>query len=129
VVGQLFDSSGAALGGEFQVNTYTTNVQAAQVIAIDGDGDFVVAWESIGQDGSGSGVFGQRYDSAGTALGAEFQVNTYTTNTQGYPALAADADGNLWSCGPVSGARTGAATASSGSATTAAVPPWAASFK
>jgi hypothetical protein len=52
-------------------------------------------WESFGQDGSYDGVFGQRYDSTGTALGSEFQVNTYTTGSQVSPATAADPGGDF----------------------------------
>ena len=36
----------------------------------------------------------------GNPLGPEFRVNTYTTNTQGFPSVAADASGNfvvVWS--------------------------------
>jgi hypothetical protein len=47
------------------------------------DGSFVVVWSSYyGQDGSGSGVFGRRFDSAGAAIGDEFGVNTYTADNQ-----------------------------------------------
>lgn len=56
----------------------------------------VFFWRSSGQDGSSSGVFGQRYASNGSRLGTEFQVNTYTTGVQGdYPAVSADAKGNF----------------------------------
>jgi hypothetical protein len=34
------------------------------------DGRFVVAWSSYGMDGSGIGVFAQRYDASGNALGS-----------------------------------------------------------
>ena len=64
-------------------------------MAADADGDFVVVWSSNNQDGSLAGVFGQRYTSAGAAVGAEFQVNTYTTSQQRCPAVAADADGDF----------------------------------
>ncbi len=33
-------------GSEFQVNSYTTNFQRLASMAMDSDGDFVVAWES-----------------------------------------------------------------------------------
>ena len=42
-------------GPEFQLNNYTSSVQTTASIAIDADGDFVVAWASDGQDGSGYG--------------------------------------------------------------------------
>ncbi|MGL4462065.1 MAG: hypothetical protein ACRC1K_07920, partial [Planctomycetia bacterium] len=33
-------------GVEFQVNTFTTNNQSQPSVAMDADGDFVVAWQS-----------------------------------------------------------------------------------
>jgi hypothetical protein len=60
--GQRFDASGAPRGGEFQVNTFTTSTQYSARVASDPAGNFVVAWSSSsGQDGSGFGVFGQRF--------------------------------------------------------------------
>jgi hypothetical protein len=60
VFAQAFDASGTAVGPELQVNTYTTSVQAFPSIASAPDGRFVVAWSSLGQDGSGAGIFAQR---------------------------------------------------------------------
>jgi hypothetical protein len=95
IFGQRYASSGAPLGTEFRVNTYTTNAQYLPAVDADAAGNFVVVWRSFLQDGSNSGVFGQRYDSAGGPAGAEFRVNTYTTNTQEFPAVASDAAGNF----------------------------------
>ena len=91
VFGQRYDSSGAALGPEFRVNTYTTGDQfGAIVAAASPSGSFVVVWHSNGEDGSGFGVFGQRYDASGAPQGSEFRVNTYTTGNQFYPSVATD---------------------------------------
>ena len=65
IFAQRFDSAGARLGVEFQVNTYTTGSQTAPALGMDGEGGFVVAWESSGQDGNLEGIFAQRF-------GAEF---------------------------------------------------------
>jgi len=88
------------LGAEFQVNTYTTGYQLGPSVAADADGNFVVVWTSgdsyvSGPDGSGRSIQGQRFDASGNAIGAEFQVNTYTTDDQWHPSVAADADGNF----------------------------------
>ncbi len=88
VFGQWFDSTGMPIGGEFQINTYTTGDQDYPRVAMNGSGEFIVVWESSLQDGSGDGIFAQRYDSAGGALGGEFQVNTYATFNQLYPVAA-----------------------------------------
>ena len=37
----------------------------------------------------------RRFDSTGMPLGSQFQVNTYTTRFQTYPAVASDAAGNF----------------------------------
>jgi hypothetical protein len=78
VVGRRLDPVGAPVGAEFRVNTYTTGTQYAAAVAADHGGNFVVVWTSDEQDGSYYGLFGQRYDAAGTPQGGEFQVNEYT---------------------------------------------------
>src|SRR5262245_4961090 len=88
VFAQRYDATGAPRGAELRVNAYTTSNQAFARVASDARGDLVVVWASLGQDGSGYGVFGQRYDATGAKQGAEFRVNTYTTNAQEYPAVA-----------------------------------------
>ena len=90
-----YDASGNAAGPETQVNVYTTAAQESVRVAMTGDGGFVVAWTSEGQDGSGAGVFARRFDASGAALAEEFQVNTYTTGAQAAPALATDAGGGF----------------------------------
>jgi hypothetical protein len=61
VFGQRYASSGAPLGSEFRVNTYTTGIQSGPAVTSDASGNFVVVWQSYLQDGSDLGVFGQRY--------------------------------------------------------------------
>ena len=93
--GQRFASTGIPLGGEFQINTFTPNNQFGSAVAADTAGNFVVAWESDGQDGSGFGIFGQRYASTGAPLGGEFRVNTYTTSEQRMATVASDPAGHF----------------------------------
>ena len=83
------------VGGEFLVNTTTADSQTRASMAMDADGDFVVAWQSNLQDGSGNGIFAQRYNAAGVAQGIEFRVNTTTANFQVSPDIAMDADGDF----------------------------------
>lgn len=82
-------------GPDFVVNSTTTNNQISPDIAMDADGDYVVVWAGLGQDGDGYGIFGQRFNSAGVAQGTEFQVNTYTSGNQVAPAVAMDPFGNF----------------------------------
>jgi hypothetical protein len=93
VFARRFSSVGAALASEFQVNVYTTFSQSFPAVAAAADGDFIIAWSSIAQDGSGSGIFARRYSSGGDSLASEFQVNTRTAGSQTAPKVAADADG------------------------------------
>jgi len=98
VQGQRFAPDGTPQGAQFQVNTYTTQSQLSPSVAADSDGDFVVVWQSNGSDGTDNhyrSIQGQRFASDGTPQGAQFQVNTYTTNYQALPAVASDADGNF----------------------------------
>ena len=95
VFAQRFDATGATQGSEFRVNTYTSNSQALPTVTSDANGNFVVVWDSNGQDGSLRGIFGRRFNSSGVAQGNEFRVNTYTTNSQSYPAVASNTDGDF----------------------------------
>jgi hypothetical protein len=95
VYAQRYDANGNALGGEFQVNTFTGNDQLYPSVASDDDGNFVMTWSSFGQDGSGFGVYAQRYDADGIPQGGEFRVNTYTINDQLHPSITCDDDGNF----------------------------------
>ena len=51
VQGQRYAAGGTALGGQFQVNAYTTNGQGAAAVSLSAAGDFVVVWESNGSSG------------------------------------------------------------------------------
>jgi len=95
VFAQRYDAGGNKLGGEFQVNTYTTGNQAYPTVAMSADHSFVVAWQSDGQDGDGFGVFARRYDGTGTPVTGEVPVNTFTTGPQIQPVVATDRDGNF----------------------------------
>jgi hypothetical protein len=93
IFGQRFDASGARRGVEFQINTYT-GPQGHPVVASDASGNFLVVWQSP-HDGDASGIFGQRFDTAGVPQGGEFQVNSYTTGDQFLSAVTADGAGNF----------------------------------
>ena len=98
---------------EFQVNTYTRRTRPSTAVAMDADGDFVVAWASIDQDGADYGVYARRFTPA-ACPGGEFRVNTSTYRRQGVPAVAMDETAT--SSSPGTTARTARATASTRSA-------------
>ncbi len=95
VFAQRHNAAGVKQGAEFRVNTYTTNAQYGPSAAMDDDGDFVITWQSHGQDGNGWGIYAQRYDAAGVKQGTEFRVNTDTISHQEDAAAAMDADGDF----------------------------------
>jgi hypothetical protein len=98
VFAQRFDASGAPLGAEFRVNTYTSGSQAAPDVASDEDGNFVVVWQSQGQDGNQYGVFAQRFAASGAPLGGEFLVNDPTMGlfgSQQTPSVDIDGTGRF----------------------------------
>ena len=95
IFAQRYDHSGAPIGVEFQVNTHTNLTQEDSAVAMNHSGAFVVVWDSKDQDGSGSGIYGQRYNKLGTPVGSEFQVNTVTPLTQAGPDVAMNVNGDF----------------------------------
>ena len=72
-----------ASGGETRVNTTTTGTQThnslndaytPDSVAMDASGNYVSVWESAGN------IYGQRYNSAGTAQGSEFIIASNAAN-------------------------------------------------
>jgi hypothetical protein len=95
---RLYAGDGQPATGEFQVNGYTTGNQGSPAVAADPQGGFVVAWSSAGSDGSdssGASIQARRLENDGTPSGPEFQVNTYTTGDQSYPAVGFDRAGHF----------------------------------
>lgn len=98
IQGRRYGSDGSAVGAQFQINTYATGGQNTLAVAAAPNGDFVVVWTSSGSPGtdtSGSSVQGRRYASDGSALGDQFQINTFTTGTQSVGGVAATANGDF----------------------------------
>ncbi|MCW5599183.1 MAG: hypothetical protein KIT59_08750 [Nitrosomonas sp.] len=95
IFAQRYDSVGEVQGAEFLVNTTTASHQMAPSITAFIDGGFVVTWNSYNQDGSGYGVYAQRYDANGAELGREFRINTATASDQVSRSTAALTDGGF----------------------------------
>jgi hypothetical protein len=100
VFGRRFSASGAPLGSEFQVNTYTTGWQREPAVAIGSRGDFIVTWvNDETSPGLGVRIQGRRYNASGTAIGGEFAVSVSTTINQTAPRVGRASDGRfvvLW---------------------------------
>ena len=101
VYAQRYNAVGVSLGDEFRVSMFTAGTQDTPRIGMDVYGDFVIAWDSYGQDPDGSvGVYAQRFSATGVPQGSEFRVNTYTAGTQYTGGISLDADGGfvvIWS--------------------------------
>ncbi|MBI4648488.1 MAG: hypothetical protein HY738_18380, partial [Bacteroidia bacterium] len=95
VYAKRYNNNGVPYGGEFKVNTYTTGYQYVPAAAMNANGDLVIVWESLDQDGSSYGIYAQQYDNSGSPVGSEFRVNTYTVNAQANPSVGIDNSGNF----------------------------------
>lgn len=61
IFAQRFAADGRPLSVTFLVNSYTTSLQEGPLVGIGAGGGFVVVWESLGEDGSSTGVFARRF--------------------------------------------------------------------
>jgi Ca2+-binding RTX toxin-like protein len=95
VFARRYNNLGIPQGDAFQVAASATNNESFPSVALDADGDFVVAFRS---EGSLYNIFAQRYNNEGVPQGSEFQVNTTGLSRfsqDGNPAVALDADGDF----------------------------------
>jgi hypothetical protein len=93
IYGWRLDAQGDSNGPTYQINTYGSGGQYFPDVAVNSSGDFLVVWESDGQDGDGSGVFARHFTSDGNAPTSEFQVNnTYTAGNQRMASVTAAGD-------------------------------------
>ena len=76
-------------GPEFLVNTTTESSQDFPAISQLSDGRFVAAWANFNNNSLETDVRAQIFNADGSKAGAEFLVNTNTTNEQSVPALTA----------------------------------------
>ena len=91
---QRYQANGTAIGGPSLVSVSGGADDYDPSIAMDDDGDFVVAWES--DDGSNEGIRARRYSNAGIALDASpIAVNATASGHQERPDVAMDAVGNF----------------------------------
>jgi Bacterial Ig domain len=106
---QRFDASGNALTSVVPLSSSETYEQGGATVAIDSEGDFVVAWESYGQGGTASSlatILAQRVNSGGTRIGpTQFLPSTQSGDNQSAPDVASNPNGNtifVWQSKPSS---------------------------
>ncbi|WP_159978047.1 calcium-binding protein [Roseobacter cerasinus] len=96
---QLYDAAGTPIGSETQANQYDPQTISGGY-AIEGlaDGGFVVMWNANDGLWGGdhqSGIYAQRYDATGQAVGSEFHVNSTTADIQFFPEIISTEDGGF----------------------------------
>jgi len=80
----------------FRANTNATNAQRDPAVGMDGQGNFVIAWDGEGQSISYfNGIGAQRFDHNGNRLGGEFLVNAEDTQVHNNPYVAVSHDGHF----------------------------------
>ena len=67
---------GPPLSPEVPVNTSTAGIQIVSSVAMDGVGNFVVAWET--PDADGDGIAARLFDASGNPTSGEFAVSSTT---------------------------------------------------
>jgi hypothetical protein len=90
---QLFTASGQPLGQLKRVASATAGDQGAPSVSAFADTGFVVTWSS--PDGAGMGVYAQAFNSNGSAIDNELQVNTKAAGDQYEPSVVAFSDGDF----------------------------------
>lgn len=91
---QRLTTAGLRSGSEVTISAATW-AQSEPAVAATADGGYVVAWTSVGQDGSGKGVFARRFSATGAAAGAIFRVATRTAGDQSDPSVSARPGGGF----------------------------------
>ena len=96
ITAQLFDDTGAAMGGTFTVNSVVVRNQTEpRVVSVQGGG-FVALWTSEIDSGQHTVVLGQRFAPDGARIGSEFTAGDGTIIRSSTPAAAGLHDGKLF---------------------------------
>ncbi|HYN20402.1 MAG TPA: hypothetical protein VE078_05550 [Thermoanaerobaculia bacterium] len=93
VRGRLLSRRGQPTGAEFRVDDGQSPWLRNAALAVNGAGDFLVAWEM--QDADGPGIAARAYQMNGAAKGLQFGVTTTQAGLQGVPAALAMRDGGF----------------------------------
>lgn len=88
-------NSGPVGGTQYRVNTHSSSHQHEAAFVQLNDGAYVIAWQSLGQDGSDYGVYGQLYTHDAQTIGVEFPLHSIVLGDQKNLALAPHIDGGV----------------------------------
>ena len=97
VAARVYSADGNSIGDEFQVNVHSVTSQDGPAVAGLQNGGFVAAWESefSTEDSEFGAVSARLFNADGTPQTDEFQVNTFTANSQNEPSVATLNDGTF----------------------------------
>ncbi|MFG0241148.1 MAG: GC-type dockerin domain-anchored protein [Phycisphaerales bacterium JB054] len=88
---------------EFRASTYAPSAQEAPAMSVAPDGSFAVVWASRRQQQGRYGVYLQRFDDRGVAIGTETPLNIWTGSHVMAPAIDFAPDGSAWAVWQSSG--------------------------
>lgn len=110
ITARRYSGSLAEVAAGFRVDTDVVRAKSSPDVAALEGGGFVIGWVSDGQDGSGSGVYGQRHAADGKRAGSEFRISATTRGEQTQPSLAGFPGGGFaaaWTTGGQDGSGSG----------------------
>ncbi len=92
---QRYNAARIAEGLNFKINNDTVTAwQGSPSVSVDGNGNFVVAWEDYRSENRD--IYCQRYNAFGSAQGTNFKVNDDVgTQDQWCPSISVDGNGNF----------------------------------
>ncbi len=95
VFARFFDTAGAPVGDELQVNVTTQGFQRNPSVALGANDNAVVAWGGAVSGASIADVFLRVVAADGTPVSGEVRVNTFTDGIQDKPAVAVGPNGQI----------------------------------
>jgi len=102
IIARLYDGAGMPVSTTFHVTTDPTAAAYQPVVESMPDGGFLVVWEDnrplpgdTFPGALGPEIFGRLFDATGSPVGAEFQINTFTSDDQNDISVAVAGDGGF----------------------------------
>jgi hypothetical protein len=95
IYARFMSSNNTWATGDLLVNTFTNSHHLDPSAACLLNGNVVVVYSSVDQDGSMQGVYAQMFSPNGQKIGGEFRINQTTAYNQRTPALSRLSDGRF----------------------------------
>lgn len=95
VYARMLDSFGRPLSPEIHINDFVKGTQNRPAVCFDSKGGIWFAWQSTGQDGSGTGIVARRFNADFSEATGEIAVNVNREGAQAMPVIAASNDGQV----------------------------------